>query len=66
MNALLLSTGLCERTIRNARNELCSLGLLIYKKGRVGIAPTYQLIPVEEFDKPDYLPIYTGNGTGKG
>ena len=57
MNALLLSTGLCERTIRNARNELCSLGLLIYKKGRVGIAPTYQLIPVEEFDKPDDLPI---------
>ena len=57
MNALLLSTGLCERTIRNARNELCSLGLLIYKKGRVGIAPTYQLIPVEEFDKPDNLPI---------
>ena len=57
MNALLLSTGLCERTIRNARNELCSLGLLGYKKGRVGIAPTYQLIPVEEFDKPDDLPI---------
>ena len=57
MNALLLSTGLCERTIRNARNELCSLGLLVYKKGRVGIAPTYQLIPVEEFDKPDNLPI---------
>ena len=57
MNALLLSTGLCERTIRNARNELCSLGLLIYKKGRVGIAPIYQLIPVEEFDKPDDLPI---------
>ena len=57
MNALLLSTGFCERTIRNARNELCSLGLLIYKKGRVGIAPTYQLIPVEEFDKPDDLPI---------
>ena len=51
MNALLLSTGLCERTIRNARNELCSLGLLVYKKGRVGIAPTYQLIPAEEFDK---------------
>ncbi|WP_028255573.1 hypothetical protein [Veillonella magna] len=57
MNALLLSTGLCERTIRNARNELCSLGLLMYKKGRVGIAPIYQLIPVEEFDKPDDLPI---------
>ena len=57
MNALLLSTGLCERTIRNARNELCSLGLLGYKKGRVGVAPTYQLIPVEEFDKPDDLPI---------